>query len=305
MEAYKRLAPLSFNKSSFIEVLSPFIKFYNFLGITSINLYDHGKFGTSRLALVSCGVNLLFGCYFVHGTVTSSYEARGFFNLVGFGMLFIFNMAVIMAFLIVMTNLATRSFLQRLLQTFVKFDDLSKPIMSYKHSQQFIVLSSFWIVSNVFLFSISIEVGLRRLADMPVNVYLLIGSVYACELPFTLLFLVAWRLRGLRQALSASEFSQAKFKKFACSLDQIFEIIELISRSFGIQMAMFLMSVLCIGMFTVFLKFEMVMLAIADPLTEILYNIYIKYASYGHLMVVLLCFINGSITRDVSRTKFS
>lgn len=295
-----------FHKSSFSAVLSPFIRFYNLLGISIFKLTDGRKFDVSRIAVVSLLVYFPLGCYFIYKSLWSDYSLPGFFKYIGIGMYINSVTFSSFAFIMMLVNLATGKFFKNLLKAFIKFDEISGLILVINHSRQFVVLTIFWISTKVFLLYIPIRVALARLSEVPKNTYILIGTVYACELPFIMLFLATARLRSLRQALSATKFSKAlfrdEFNKFAKALDQIFVIINLICKSFSIQMTLFFLLLLSIGMFTIFVGFEIAVYG-ESPVTSVLFEISIRFTVYFHSMILLVCLFTGSMSHDVSSNQ--
>lgn len=120
------------------------------------------------------------------------------------------------------------------------------------------------------------------------------------------MYLTAHQLRSLRKAIENNGNCRMteNIKTFLVLLDQIHEIMKLISEGFGFQFLIFLIAALVMKMFTTFSA--CVILFDTTTLSNVaVFNTYRQYAIYNHVIIFSACFLVGFINQEVSRKSFS
>lgn len=125
----KSLFKYLFIKTSVVEVLAPFFKFFNFVGLCTISL-EQKNFKISTWAAVAFVVNFLTGIYYFIAATTIKDKT---FNLMEAGVVLIFNSAILSSLLILVLNFSTQMYLRKLIRALIDYDTLSKKDFTQKN----------------------------------------------------------------------------------------------------------------------------------------------------------------------------
>lgn len=291
------------SKTSLIEVLSPFVKIYNFFGICMINV-NAENFKLSRVAVVSLVLNILYGLNFMYYAFTISSIKIINFQVLGFGVKLILYVGVSSSLLTLLSNFLSRESFRKLLQAFIKFDSQAADLFELNHNRQFFILLMFWIVRTLYFM---MRLTNEKLANIVNLTYVTISFFIPNEVPVCLLFLGVYRLRLARMKLgnvsacyqsNHNSRAKAKIKALKILLLQNFEVFEILSKTFGFQMMIFWTSSLFIGMFTIFTAFQMLFISSSVALSFVFHS-YIQYAIYDHVLMLVICVLNSIVSKEV------
>lgn len=283
-----------FVKASVVQVLTPFFIIHNFFGLFTMKV-NSTKFRLSNYAIAAFVVNLLFGIYCIKSGLSVGLKMKSF-KLLGFCVTIALNKGIICSVITIVLNFATRNHLRKLLKTLVHFDKLAKNVFNLNHRKEFILLLSFWTVKNLFLLIRSFEASKVRPRPPFLNVYITLNFYIVIDLCYIMLFLVSHRIFRLRKAFE--EFSNINHslqdhiihesvKTFSVLMNQLLTCMNLISRSFGVQMMIFFAIASLMGLFAIFSGLEIIF-NVASTESISIFNIFKYYAMFCHVFLILI-----------------
>lgn len=305
-----------FLKSSIVEVIAPFIGVFNLLGVCTIQVRRR-NFQLSTLAVATFVMNVLAGAYWL--TIPRPFHgiASGNFTLMEFGVAMNFSFTLITSLVTLILNFLTRKFLIKLIRSLISFDRVASNLFIQSHRQELFGLLLFWITENVVLVIRAYSGAKKSLESFLANVYVATTFYMGNQLSVLLLILVAFRVRSTKKALiilfesrqsqTRSRFRSQKSSRFKTQLNSfsilinhIYNIIELMSKTFGLQMLTFFSNATILGMFTIFAAFRMFFNTASASTIEMFY-IYRNYVIYSHFALFTICFITGFINHEVNK----
>lgn len=124
-----------------------------------------------------------------------------------------------------------------------------------------------------------------------------------------MMILVAYRMRAIKAYLKNASLinlnesdSKDLLKTVSILVHDLFKIIDLISKSFGIQMMIIFATITSVGMFAVFAGLQVTFNSVSMTSIRI-YKTYKNYGFIGHGDLLIICFANSFIRREVIRNK--
>lgn len=285
---------------SVVNVLTPFIKFYNLFGLYVFDITSESfkiLFFSCFITIINlfCGMNYIY-VYFFREIIR--YGRSKLFNV---GIMIILALAISSSVLMLLLNIVTTYKLKKLIQAFIRYDAHVRKISNLNFRHQFIILSTFWILTCSCLLlrcSMTLASGYHNFL---LNFYITVNFYLGSELAIMMLFLAAYRFRNIRISLDAfilKNESKSKIQFFSVLVNQSFEIVEIISECFGCQMIIVFLSTLLIGMFTVYAGFILAFNTATESANAV-FNTYIYYTIFLHLSFIIVCFLNEKISQEV------
>lgn len=296
------------NELSILKVLKPIIMFYNFLGLFVINI-SSTPFKTSYFSVISLALNLAIGTYFLVLYSIRKFNDVKVSAVFEVGVLLVLYVGIVSSLLVVALNFITRNFQKRLLRALIKFDAIAEKMFDLQHRQQLLILSVFWIGKNTFLL-IKLFYALKlSLSSFLLYAYYTISLYIASDLAVLVLFLAAHRFTRLRFHIEnlykeKNLLIKSQRKHILILIVQTFDIVDLISKSFGIQVMIFFVTSLIVGMYTILTGFDIIFMR-ATFISITMFDTYKYYAIYNHLLFIVICVLSRKIVYEVSNLNQS
>lgn len=292
-------------ESSIFSVLKPLMTFYNIFGI-SVLYISSKSLQLSFIAIVALIINLLMGIYILNFYISYGIVDVKNFQIVGFGITMVTITGFSNCLLTILSNSMMTNQLKKMFLTFINFDSKATKFLNLHHGLQFLVIFIFVTARTCYFISRILVAG--SIFSMILVSHITISFFIANEFPVILMFMAAFRLTVISRFLEVSCKSRQRRQGFhkedelkTCFIlsQRIFEIVDLISKTFGFQMMIFWSTTLLIGMFTIFYLFNVVFVKSQTDLSPFLKS-NIHFAVYDHVVMILICFINGKIDTEVN-----
>ena len=294
---------------SILDVLSPFVYFHNLCGICIIN-HRSKNFKVSKFAVGTFVVNFIVGCKCIGITSSIGIINTRDIEVLGYGVTIMIITAVASAFISVLLNVFVRNHLRNLFRALMTHDAHAKSIYTFNHRSQFLILLIMWTMKHAYLFTKSLKAAQNSFRPIIINIYISISmNIGSTELCYMILILVAIRVHSLSNSLKEIDISKkncddynikARLKTVLILLNQIFSIVELMSKCFGLQMMVFYLSAALVGMFTVFTGLENIFNK-GSYSTYMVFDFYKDYTLYNHVSLIIVCAINSFINQQVRK----
>lgn len=165
----------------------------------------------------------------------------------------------------------------------------------------------FVLIQNAILLVRNILALNIGLSSFLINMYVTTIFYGGNELSILILILVAFRVRSLKNELVKflelrnSQWNlelKTKLNRSLILLNQIYDIINLTSKCFGLQMLVLFLVACIIGMFTIFAAFQM-LFNTAPDFSVIVFYIYREYAIFNHFFLITICSVGCFINNEV------
>lgn len=301
----KSLKDIFFAKSSVIKVLMPFFCVYKLFGRCAFDI-NSKDFNYSVFGVVAYIVNFLCGIY--HIIFKMSYELGENESdfILEIGLNLTVNTGIIFSVVITLVNFATRNHLRKLLAAFVKYDALAKTILPVKHEKCFLAMITFWMLKSSSFLLVSPGIP-RSWSTYFLNFYLNLVFYLEYEIGVLMLILVAHRMRIIKQSIKEIQTSDplrrdfetiGKLKIVSILLNQIFNIVELVSKCFGCQLMIFFISSSLVGMFTIFSGIQ-ILLNSESIVSNRIFCVFKFFSVFDHVFLIFISYVIGFINQEV------